>query len=231
MTIRKQSLVQVISIVTGLIAVTYFISRLILLNGFIKLEKQATEKNVLVAKGVLSDKIKNLDTKISDWSNWDDSYKFIEDANADFIKSNLADRALVDLKIDFIIFINSAGDIVFSKGFDPDENHALPIPGSLKKYLTKRKENYPFEPNAGSIFKNPPNAKAGEIIDKLGLKGFKIGNAMISHQHANMIVNTGGAEMQDVAELIKYIQNKVYEKTGIKLEPEVIFLGDPAPSI
>jgi len=137
MTIRKQSLVQVISIVTGLIAVTYFISRLILLNGFIKLEKQAAEKNVLVAKGVLSDKIKNLDTKISDWANWDDSYKFVEDANADFIKSNLADQALVDLKIDFIVFINSAGDIVFSKGFDADENHALAVPESLKKHLNK----------------------------------------------------------------------------------------------
>jgi len=137
MTIRKQSLVQVISIVTGLIAVTYFISRLILLNGFIKLEKQATQKNVLVAKGILSDKIKNLDTKISDWSNWDDSYKFIEDANQDFIKSNLADQALVDLKIDFIIFINSTGNIVFGKGFDADENHALPIPENLKEYLTK----------------------------------------------------------------------------------------------
>lgn len=136
MTIRKRSLIQVISIVTGLIAVTYLISRVILLNGFIKLEERDTQKNVMVAKGVLSDKINNLDTKISDWANWDDAYKFVEDINPNFIKSNLADQALVDLKINFLIFINSAGNTVFSKGFDTDENHALPIPESLKKYLT-----------------------------------------------------------------------------------------------
>jgi UDP-N-acetylmuramate dehydrogenase len=96
----------------------------------------------------------------------------------------------------------------------------------VKGYLVKRKENYPSEPNAGSVFKNPSGAKAGEIIDKLGLKGFRIGNAMVSYQHANMIVNVGGAKAQDVRELIKYIQDKVNEKTGINLDPEIIFLGE-----
>jgi len=136
MNVRKKSLVQVIGIVTGLITVIYFISRLILLNGFIKLEELATQKNVTVAKGILSDKIKALDTEISDWATWDDAYNFVEDRNPNFIKSNLADQTLLDLKIDFIIFINSAGNIVFNKGFDVDENHALLVPESLKKYLT-----------------------------------------------------------------------------------------------
>ncbi len=95
-----------------------------------------------------------------------------------------------------------------------------------KKYLIKRKENFPSDPNAGSIFKNPKGAKAGEIIDKLGLKGFNVGKAMVSYEHANMIVNTGGAKQQDVKQLIKYIQDKVNEKMGIKLEPEIIFLGE-----
>ncbi len=126
MSIRKRSLIQVISIVTGLIAVTYLISRLILLNGFIKLEERDTQKNVMVAQGVLSDKIKNLDTKISDWANWDDAYKFVEDPNPDFIKSNLADQALLDLKIDFMIFINFINLIYyFIKACHSYYNHHL----------------------------------------------------------------------------------------------------------
>jgi UDP-N-acetylmuramate dehydrogenase len=96
----------------------------------------------------------------------------------------------------------------------------------VKTYLTKRKEFFPSEPNAGSIFKNPKNERAGEIIDRLGLKGFKIGNAMVSHQHANMIINTGGAKANDARELIKYIRDVVYKEKGILLETEIVFIGD-----
>ena len=78
-------------------------------------------------------------------------------------------------------------------------------------------------PSSGSIFKNPlpPNPSAGELIERAGLKGSRIGGAMVSAKHGNTIVNTGGAKASDVIQLIRKIQETVLDATGISLEPEV----------
>lgn len=87
--------------------------------------------------------------------------------------------------------------------------------------LLNRKEKQPLEyPSAGSVFRNPPGYSAGKLIEDAGLKGFKVGDAMVSLKHANFIVNTGHASGEDVLKLIKIIQEKVKEKTGILLEVE-----------
>ncbi len=78
-------------------------------------------------------------------------------------------------------------------------------------------------PSAGSIFKNPGanQDSAGQLIDQAGLRGRRIGNAMISDRHANFIVNLGGAKASHVIELIQLAQEKVFEKFEVRLEPEV----------
>lgn len=78
-------------------------------------------------------------------------------------------------------------------------------------------------PSAGSVFKNPPGnlGSSGQLIDRAGLKGRRIGGAMISPRHANFIVNLGGAKASDVLQLVELAQEKVFEAFGIHLEPEI----------
>ena len=87
--------------------------------------------------------------------------------------------------------------------------------------LLNRKEKQPLEyPSAGSVFRNPSGYSAGKLIEDAGLKGFKVGDAMVSLKHANFIVNVGHASGEDVLQLIKIIQEKVRDETGILLEVE-----------
>lgn len=95
----------------------------------------------------------------------------------------------------------------------------------IKKYLNYRKENQPLDlPSAGSVFKNPKNYSAGELIEKCGLKGKKIGGARISNVHANFIVNLGGATSENVLELIRSVKKTVAKKFKIALKEEIVFL-------
>jgi UDP-N-acetylmuramate dehydrogenase len=81
-------------------------------------------------------------------------------------------------------------------------------------------------PNAGSIFKNPPDTAAAKLIDDLGLKGTRIGGAMISPLHANFLVNVDRATSADVEALMGLIQERVLQAYGITLEPEVRIVGE-----
>jgi UDP-N-acetylmuramate dehydrogenase len=91
----------------------------------------------------------------------------------------------------------------------------------------KRQQAQPHGyPNAGSIFKNPPGAYAGRLIEATGLKGLVRGGAQVSERHANFIVNTGGASAAEIRQLMEQIQQAVWEKTLIWLEPEVRLVGE-----
>lgn len=81
-------------------------------------------------------------------------------------------------------------------------------------------------PSSGSIFKNPSRGKlsAGQLIDRLGLKGLRVGGAMISKEHANYMINLGTARSQDFVELIAKVQKAVLDATGIELETEVLIV-------
>lgn len=80
-------------------------------------------------------------------------------------------------------------------------------------------------PSAGSVFKNPPGAKAGQLLEAAGVKGLRRGGAQVSEIHANFIVNTGGATAADVLGLISELQRRVEERFGVALEPEIQLLG------
>ncbi len=90
-----------------------------------------------------------------------------------------------------------------------------------------RAQSQPWNmPTAGSIFKNPGGTPAGQLIDELGLKGYRIGDARISEKHGNFIVNEGHATAADVLALMAFIRDEVYEKRGIRLSPEVQIIGE-----
>lgn len=97
----------------------------------------------------------------------------------------------------------------------------------MNDFTSKRETKQPLEmPSAGSTFKRPPGYFAGTLIEQTGLKGLKIGGAQVSVKHAGFVVNAGGATAQDVLNLIKEVQNRVYEKFGVSLQPEVRILGE-----
>jgi UDP-N-acetylmuramate dehydrogenase len=105
-------------------------------------------------------------------------------------------------------------------------------PQAIKKHIDEmtvwRREKQPQEPNAGSIFKNPPapHPAAGKLIQEAGLKGVQIGGAQISPKHANFMVNLGGATAADVLALIELVKREVKAQFGVELELEVELLGE-----
>ena len=96
-----------------------------------------------------------------------------------------------------------------------------------RRVLEKRRDKQPLDlPNCGSVFKRPAGCFAGALIERAGLKGLRYGNAEISLKHANFIVNLGGATAAEVRHLIVEVQRRVYERSGVLLEPEVVFAGE-----
>lgn len=81
-------------------------------------------------------------------------------------------------------------------------------------------------PSCGSVFVNPINAKAAQLIEGSGLKGYTVGGAQVSTKHANFIVNTGQATADDIHQVIQHVQNTVLKKTSIQLHTEVVRMGD-----
>jgi UDP-N-acetylmuramate dehydrogenase len=98
-----------------------------------------------------------------------------------------------------------------------------------KEWLAKRMATQPLtQPNAGSVFRNPPGDYAARLIEASGLKRLSIGGAQVSEKHANFIVNLGGATAADIESLIGEVQAKVKETHGVELVREVRIIGDRA---
>lgn len=99
----------------------------------------------------------------------------------------------------------------------------------MEEVTAKRKKAVPPQPNAGSIFKNPPGKYAGRLLEACGMKGRRVGGAEVSHLHANVIVNTGLATARDVRTLMAEMRRAVRERFDIDLVPEIEVL--PPPSV
>lgn len=98
------------------------------------------------------------------------------------------------------------------------------IKQKMDEYTASRKEKQPTEPSAGSTFKRGNGYITAELIDKCGLKGYLVGDAMVSTKHAGFIINKGNAKASDVIQVIEYVKTKVKEKFNkdIELEIEII---------
>ncbi len=96
----------------------------------------------------------------------------------------------------------------------------------MHEMLKKRQEKHPLKlPNAGSVFRNPPNQSAAKLITESNLKGYRVGDAQVSEQHANFIVNLGKATSADVESVIAHIQKTVERDSGVRLQMEVQIIG------
>lgn len=149
------------------------------------------------------------------------------------ILSEEGDRRVVG--VDYFAFgydysiLHERRDVVLSATFQLERADTEWMRSVMRANLEWRQERHPpldTEPSVGSIFKKIEGIGAGRLIDECGLKGKRIGGAEITHRHANIMINRGGATAHDVMELIRLVQQIVLEKTGYSLEPEILFVGE-----
>jgi len=99
--------------------------------------------------------------------------------------------------------------------------------GKMQQLLTRRRETQPLgQWSCGSVFKNPPADHAARLIETAGLKGYRIGDAVVSMKHANFIINEGQARASELEQLIRHVQSTVERTHGVLLEPEVRIVGE-----
>lgn len=117
-------------------------------------------------------------------------------------------------------------DVILSSVLELEPDNAEAIRARIAELAQKRKTKQPLEyPSAGSMFKRPQGYFAAALIEQCGLKGFTVGGAQVSEKHAGFVINRGGATCADVLALVKEVQRRVKEQTGVELEMEVRRLG------
>ena len=121
-----------------------------------------------------------------------------------------------------------ASDIVLAATFGFPYGEKEELSKKRRELIMKRNDSQPLDlPNLGSMFKNPKNAHAAQLIEQAGLKGKRIGDAQVSEKHANFIVNLGSAKADDVVKLIELVKRTVYQHFGLLLDLEVKLVGFP----
>ena len=119
------------------------------------------------------------------------------------------------------------GYVVLSALLQLQKGNEKEITDLMTELALKRKEKQPLEyPSAGSTFKRPEGYFAGKLIEDAGLKGFSVGDAAVSDKHCGFVINKGQATSADIYKLIREVQKKVFEDSGVTLEPEVILVGE-----
>lgn len=122
--------------------------------------------------------------------------------------------------------VASEGLVVLSATFDLEKGDPEKIRATMDDLTHQREEKQPLEmASAGSTFKRPEGHFAGKLIMDAGLQGYRVGGAEVSRKHAGFVVNTGGATAADVHAVIEHVQDEVERQFGVRLEPEVRFLG------
>ena len=123
--------------------------------------------------------------------------------------------------------IPSLNAIVTGATFRLVRGEAAKIRARMDELREKRQAKQPLDvPSAGSTFKRPPGDFAGRLIEEAGLRGYRVGEAMVSEKHCGFVVNRGRAASADIAAVIAHVQKTVRDTTGVLLEPEVRFLGE-----
>ena len=139
----------------------------------------------------------------------------------------IVERSRSKLRFSYRRLVLPSSWIILKGRFQLKKGKKEEILERVKSYSEIRKRTQPLDyPSAGSIFKNPKEGPAGKWIEEAGLKGFRIGQAMISDLHANFIINLGKAKAEEVIRLMEWVENKIYEEKGIFLEREVRVVGE-----
>lgn len=204
MSIRKKTIYIISLLFAGLILILYLGAQYFVGRSFLQLENQYTQKSVMQSVNALRDSIDGLDTKLSDWANWDDTYKFIEDRNQDYVESNLGDSTFEQLNINTIAFVNTSGKLVYDKEFDLAGNKSRELSEEFKRIILSSEFIRGFE-----------NAD-------YGIKGIVMtskGPALIAAQP--ILRSDGTGEVRGVAVMGRYLDKievaKLSDITGLSI--------------
>jgi UDP-N-acetylmuramate dehydrogenase len=136
-------------------------------------------------------------------------------------------KRAVDLKMRYRDCDLERGEMFVKFRFRFIESEREELVRSMKWAMAERRRKQPLDwPSAGSVFKNPPGISAGELIDRCGLKGRRVGDVMVSEKHANFIINLGKATASQARYLMEMVKEEVLERSGVLLEEEVRLVGD-----
>jgi len=136
MKLREKTVLIIGAIFLALILILYFASQNMLLGSFARVEEQNTRQDVERVLSALSTELSSLEGLTGDWSAWDDTYAFIEDANEEYIRSNLIDGTFTGLGLNLMMFVHSTGRTVFAKAVDLQSEEEIPVPQSLHEHLS-----------------------------------------------------------------------------------------------
>ncbi len=139
----------------------------------------------------------------------------------------IAEKEKNELKFSYRFLELGKGEIILGGKFRLLPENGRRVGAKVEENFRWRKARQPWHlPSAGSVFKNPIQGPAGKFIEETGLKGLRMGDAQVSEQHANFIVNRGKARAQDILALVAMIREKVFQEKGIWLEMEIQVVGE-----
>jgi UDP-N-acetylmuramate dehydrogenase len=149
----------------------------------------------------------------------------------DLASGALEERGVTDLGLGYRRSRLGDGEIVLDATFVLEEAAVLEVRARMDGYRAHRARTQPGAlQNAGSVFKNPPGDHAGRLVEAAGLKGMRVGGAVVAPLHANFFLAGDGARAQDVYDLVHAVQQRVRDALGVELEPEIRFAGAFEPT-
>ena len=155
-----------------------------------------------------------------------DTDRVIVDARVvDLTDGSAREVARADLGLGYRTSALSASDVVVAATFTGHGDDPEACTGRIDEIVRWRREHQPGGQNAGSVFTNPPGDAAGRLIEAAGCKGTRVGGAVVSEKHANFFVAEKDATASDVYALVELVQRRVEESSGIRLVPELQFVG------
>jgi UDP-N-acetylmuramate dehydrogenase len=138
------------------------------------------------------------------------------------------EREVADLELDYRHSNLRPSEVVTAAEFTVTRDDPAACEARVAEIVRWRREHQPGGQNAGSVFRNPPGDSAGRLIDAAGLKGLRVGGAVVSEKHANFFQADAGATARDVLDLVAEVQRRVAEASGVELVPELHVVGDDA---
>ena len=145
-------------------------------------------------------------------------------------EGNILEKTPAELEVHYRSVPLLRSNYALSAVFRGTRADAAEVERRTKDYAAKRKSSQPAGASAGCIFRNPDGGKAGQLVDTAGLKNLSVGPARVSEQHANFIVNDGGASASDVLALVEQVRDAVFQRHGVRLENEVQVIGEDRPA-
>lgn len=142
------------------------------------------------------------------------------------LDGEIRERAPADLEVKYRGCATLRHHIALGAELQGQAGKAEAIEQRMNEFSRKRWNSQPAAPSAGCMFKNPAAVPAGKLIDELGLKGTRVGGAMVSMEHGNFLVNDGTATARDVLDLIELVRQRAWTGRGIELETEVEIIGE-----